>query len=519
MCEVVSAKVIADVREHEQSRVAVLEDGRLMEIFIEYNCDEDGTLSATGSKSVRHGDIYLARVEALVPAINAAFVKLSPKTSSSPKSLGNAFMYVNEAKSPTSIRPGHELIVQVIRSARKNKAPRVTPRLSIPGRWLVLVPNSDEAGISHRITSTAERKRLKVLAETLRDELRTHGVIIRTAAEGISEEYLRSDLVQLIDLWDDITGRAKRVHAPCLLYRDLGTLGRVLRDDVIGKVDEIIVDDADAYEAAKFFTERFCIDRPHITLYDGTTPVFEYFGIEDEIGKALDRKVWLKSGAYLVIDQTEALTVIDVNTGKFTSAPDMKHTILATNKEAAEEIARQLRLRAIGGIVIVDFIDMDNDADKHELLRHFQKFLSHDRLKAHIFSLTQLGLVELTRKRERPDLKTVLTHNCPVCGDNGFVERLENIAVSIKRFIRKVTASNGAEAFLIETDNHAGEYVSHMLGMWQEEFGRRIIVAGMRDFQRGKFRLEFQGNIDEALRRAEDLRANNKGHVIIYSVG
>ena len=511
MCEAVNVKVIADVREHEQSRVAVIEDGKLAEVFIEFNCDDDGTLDISRSKSVRNGDIFKARVETLVPAISAAFVKLSPKSHGAPKGSGNAFMYVNEAKSPGHIRPGHELIVQVIRSARKNKAPRVTPRISIPGKWLVLVPDSTEAGVSQKISDTNERKRLKLLAETFRDELKSYGVIMRTAAEGISEEYLRSDMAALVELWREISAKSQASQAPCMLYRDMGTLGRVLRDDVMGKVDEIIVDDADAFEAAKSFTERFCHDEPNVTLYDGTTPVFEYFGIEDEIRKALDRKVWLKSGAYLVIDQTEALTVIDVNTGKFTSAPDMKHTVLATNIEAAEEIARQLRLRAVGGIVIVDFVDMDNDADKHELLQHFQHLLGHDRMKAKIFSLTRLGLVELTRKRERPDLKSILTHSCPECGDNGFVERLENIAVSIKRFIRKVIASNGAEAFLIETDEDTAEYISHCLGAWQEEFGRKIIIAGKEGFSRGKYRLEFQGGIDEALRRADDLR-----HAIIY---
>lgn len=523
MCLPVSAvKIVADMREDEQSRVAVIEDGRLAEIFIEFNYDEDDTLlvqRAKTSRAVRQGDIFKARVETLVPAINAAFVKLSHKSHGGLKGSGNAFMYVNEAKNPGHIKPGHEIIVQVVRSARKNKAPRVTARFSIPGKWLVFIPDSPEAGVSRLITDLSERKRLKLLAETLRDELCGHGVIIRTAAEGVSEEYLRSDMAALVELWHEISDKAQSSPAPCMLYRDMGTLGRVLRDDVRGKVDEIIVDDADSYEDAKSFTERFCTDKPNVALYGGTTPVFEYFGIEDEIRKALDRKVWLKSGAYLVIDQTEALTVIDVNTGKFTSAPDMRHTVLATNIEAAEEIAWQLRLRAIGGIVVVDFVDMDNDADKHELLVQFQKFLGHDRMKAHIFSLTHLGLVELTRKRERPDLKSVLTSNCPVCGDNGFVERQESIAVNIKRFIRKVTASNGAEAFLIETDGHTAGYVYHSLEAWQEEFGRKIIVAGRQDFQRGKFRLEFQGNIDDALRRAEDVRRSNWGKVIIYHAG
>ncbi|MBQ6970739.1 MAG: Rne/Rng family ribonuclease [Synergistaceae bacterium] len=493
-----NVKIIADLREQEQSRVAVLEDGKLAEVFIEYNSDEEGRVKS--SSHIRQGDIFKARVETLVPAINAAFLKLSAKVPGSPKGSGNAFMYVKEAQSPENIRPGREIIVQVVRSARKNKAPRVTPRISLPGRWLVLIPDSTEAGVSQRINDPSERKRLKTLADTLQAEIKSHGIIIRTAAEGINEEYLRRDLEALLDLRHEIEAKSDASQAPCLLYRDMGTLGRVLRDNVAGKIDEIIIDDPEEYETAKDFAGLFCPERPEVTLYDGITPVFEYFGVEDEIRKALDRKVWLKSGAYLVIDQTEALTVIDVNTGKFTSAPDMKHTVLETNKEAAQEIARQLRLRAIGGIVVVDFVDMDNDNDKHELLRHFGKSLSHDRLKAKIFSLTRLGLVELTRKRERPDLRSILTKSCPLCGDDGFVEREESIAVSIKRFIRKVTASNGAEAFVIMTDRHSAMYISGCLEAWQEEFGRKIFVVGTEGLSRGKYRLEFQGSIDDALR-------------------
>lgn len=485
-------KVIADLREHEQSRIALLEDGKLSEIFV------DGVGDETFSGHVREGDIFKARIETLVPAISAAFVKLSPKISGTPKGANNAFMYVNEALSPEAIKPGHEIIVQVVRSARKNKAPRVTPKISIPGRWLVLVPDSDEAGISRRISDPAERKRLKALADTLKAEITGDGIIIRTAAEGITEEYLRSDLKSLLELWQEISDRAEKTPAPCMLYRDMGALGRVLRDEISGKIDEIIIDDEGEYINARNFVDTFYPERPDVKLYDGITPVFEFFGIEDEIRKALERKVWLKSGAYLVIDQTEALTVVDVNTGKFTSAPDMRHTVLETNKEAAGEIARQLRLRSIGGIIVVDFVDMDNEADRHELLRHFQECLCHDRMKPKIFGLTRLGLVELTRKRERPDLKSVLTRNCPVCGDNGFVEREENIAMSIKRFIRKVTASNNAEAFVIQTDKHTASYISQFVDEWREEFGRKIFVMGVDGFNRGKYRLEFQGRLVDA---------------------
>ncbi len=515
-------KIIADLKEHEQPRIAILENGRLAEIFIEYAYDDSANTPHTRNTGlVRQGDIFKARVEALVPSISAAFVKLSPKSRNNtrnPTGAGNAFMYVNEASDPSSIKPGRELIVQVTRNAVKNKAPRVSPKLSVPGRWLVLVPGSNEVGVSKRIESQEERKRLKSIADTLMTEISGFGLIIRTAAEGVEEEYLRSDMASLLNLWHDIEAKAKVTPAPSLLYHDTGMLGRVLRDEVSGKIDEIIIDDPEEFEHAKIFVERFYPEKPDVKLYEGITPIFEYFGIEDEIRKALERKVWLKSGAYLVIDQTEALTVIDVNTGKFTSAPDMRHTVLTANKEAAEEIARQLRLRSIGGIVVVDFVDMELSEDRHELLKCFEGFLSHDRLKARVFSITQLGLVELTRKRVRPDLKSILTRNCPVCGDNGFVEREENIAMNVKRFLRKVTSAGGAEAFIIQAAPYAASYMRNCLDEWQEEFGRRIFIASMPDFAWGKFRLEYQGDIESAEKKAEDLRREGKGKVIIYGI-
>ncbi|MBQ7559647.1 MAG: Rne/Rng family ribonuclease [Synergistaceae bacterium] len=480
-------KIIADLKEREQSRVALLEDGKLAEIFVEFNFEVSRT----------QGDIFKARVETIVPAINAAFVSISAKKQNKNEP-HNAFLYLNENERTAQLKSGNELIVQIIKNARKNKAPRVTAKISIPGRWLVLMPDSDEIGVSRRISDPDERKRLKKFAEELSKELNGFGIIIRTAAEGISEEFLRSDFDSMLNLWHDIEDKAKKNSAPCLLYRDTGTLGRVLRDEVSGKIDEIIIDDAEEFETAKNFVERFFPEKPDIKLYTEITPIFEYFGIESEIQKALEKKVWLRSGAYLVFDQTEALTVIDVNTGKFTSAPDMRHTVLATNLEAAEEIARQLRLRSIGGIIIVDFVDMDFREDKAELLKSFEKFLSRDRLKAKVFSITQLGLVELTRKRERPDLKSILTRNCPICEDNGFVEREENIAMNIKRFIRKITGANNSEAFLIQTGTHMASYINEkFIDEWQKEFNRKIFIEGVAGFSWNKYRLEYQGSLEK----------------------
>ena len=499
-------KIIADLREPEQSRIAVLEDGKLAEIFIEYD-EEHAKLS-------RQGDIFKARVDKIMPSINAAFVAISSK--SAKNELRNAFLYLGESVHTSSLKAGQNIIVQIIKNARKNKAPRVSARISLPGRWLVLVPDSDETGVSRRIEDNAERKRLKKIAETLQSELADFGIIIRTAAEGISEELLRSDLNSLLELWNEIKHKADVTPAPCMLYRDTGALGRVLRDEITDRIDEIIIDEPEEFERTESFAQRFFPEKPNVTLYSGTTPVFEYFGIEQEIMKALERKVWLRSGAYLVIDQTEALTVIDVNTGKFTSAPDMRHTVLATNLEAADEISRQLRLRSIGGIVIVDFIDMLFEEDRHELISHFEKKLSHDRQKAHIFGITHLGLVELTRRRERPDLRSILTRNCPVCTDNGFVEREENIAMNIKRFIRKITGNNNSEAFMIQCAPYAASYISKCLAEWENEFGRKILIASMPEFSWSKYRLYYQGDIESTELQIKELKRNSKGQVIIY---
>ena len=486
-------KIIANLLEIEQPRIAILENGKLTEIFIENN------FSGESSRGFLQGDIFKARVESIIPAINAAFVKISSLKSKETFNPRNAYLYLNENPDLQNLKCGNELIVQVIKNARKNKAPRVTTKISIPGRWLVLTPNNNEIGVSKKISDNAERKRLKILAEELKTKLSDCGIIIRTAAESISEEFLRTDFESLLTLWNEIKIKAKNNPAPYLLYHETGILGKVLRDEISGSVDEIIIDEENEFERAKNFVDRFFPEKPNIQFYKEITPIFEYFDIEKELYRALSRKIWLRSGAYLVIDQTEALTVIDVNSGKFTTAPDMRHTTLSTNLEAAEEISRQLRLRSIGGIIVVDFIDMEEYQDKQELLRNFEKFLNRDRLKPKIFSITKLGLVELTRKRDRPDLKSILTRNCPVCGDDGFIEREENIAMSIKRFIRKITTANNSEGFLIQTSPHMANYVKNYLSDWEKELcldkkGKKIFIVPVPDFSWGKFRLEYQGD-------------------------
>jgi ribonuclease G len=442
------------------------------------------------------GEIYKARVESVLPGISAAFVSIGDGR--------NAFLYLNDARD-MEIVPNQELVVQVTKTARKNKGARVTPRLSLPGRYLVLIPHGEEAGVSRRIADDEERRRLRHFAKKLRGD--DYGIIIRTAAEGMDEEALAQDVQSLLALWREIEHNASLQNAPCLLYKDMGLLGRVLRDEVHGDIDEILVNGEEEFENVRSFAARlYGEDCPGVTLYRGVVPLFEYYGIERELEQALERKVWLRSGAYLVIEHTEALTVIDVNTGKYVGDVDMRHTVLATNLEAAEEIARQLRLRAIGGIVVVDFIDMEFEEDRQSLLARLEEVFQPDRARARVFSLTQLGLVELTRKRGRPDLKSVLTRGCPFCGDNGWVQREDTIALSIKRFLRKVGHSSRAEAILLQANAVVARYVNDTyLPSWEGEFGRKILIAGMSDFAWGKYRIEAQGTLDMVERRVKQM--------------
>ena len=489
-------KIVADTREPEETRVAILEDGRLAELFIERMWDNQ-----------RAGEIYKARVDSVVPGINAAFLSIGDGR--------NAFLYLNDAQG-MDVRANQELVVQVTKTARKNKGARVTPRVSLPGRYLVLVPGGGEAGVSRRIPDEGERKRLRHIAKELRGEDGDFGLIIRTAAEGVDGETLAADVESLLALWREIEHNAAIQPAPCLLYRDLGPLGRVLRDEVHGAVDEIIVDTEEEFgNVNDYVATLYEGDRPHVSLYEGLTPIFEYYNIEQEIEGALDRKVWLRSGAYLVIEHTEALTVIDVNTGKFTGGADMRHTVLATNLEAADEIARQLRLRSIGGIVVVDFIDMEPEEDRKALLARLDQAFQDDRSRARVFSMTQLGLVELTRKRGRADLRSTLTRGCPFCGDSGWVLREDTVALSMKRFLRKISPANRSEAMLIQANETMARYVAETyLPLWEEELGRKILIAGMPEFAWSKYRVELQGAADAVERRARQLERRECGIIV-----
>ncbi len=476
-------KIVANLRDPEEVRVAILEDGRLAELLVEHMWERQ-----------RAGEIYKARVDSVLGGMQSAFLNLGDGR--------NAFLHLADARG-MEVRPNTEMLVQVVKAARKGKGARVSPRLALPGRHLVLVPGGHDIGVSRRIADDRERRRLRKMARDFRPE--GFGLIVRTVSEGVGEGELEADVEELLALWREIEHQSRRQPAPCLLYRDLGLLGKVLRDELNDAVDEIVLDSSEDEERIRSYVARcFPSSSPEVSVYSGVTPLFDYLGIEREIAAALDRKVWLPSGAYLVVEQTEALTVIDVNTGKFVGDVDLRHTVLDTNLEAAGEIARQLRLRGIGGIVVVDFIDMDHAQDRKALLDRLEEVFRSDRCRAKIFGVTELGLVEITRKRARVDLRTALTRGCPECGGAGWVMREESLAMVLKRFLRKVCLSGRAEAYLLEVHPALGTYVmENCLGLWEEEFGRRFFLVKAPEFAWGKFRLDAQGTLGQMEHRLQ----------------
>lgn len=491
-----SKKIIANLIDPEESRIAIIDEhGRLRDIFIERMLERQRT-----------GEIYKARVDSVLPGMNSAFLNLGDGR--------NGFLYLDDVHGQ-EVKPGMEMLVQVVKNARKGKGARVSPRISLAGRYMVLIPGGHETGVSKRIENDEERARLRDTAKEIRPK--DFGIIIRTVAEGCDRESLQEDVDSLLEQWEQIKKDSARNNAPCLIHRDIGLLERVLRDELTDDVDEVVVDSEEEKENIEAIVKKFFPERePSVNLFRGKMPLFDVYGLEGQLDSLQDRKVWLSSGAYLVIDQTEALTVIDVNTGKFVGSKNLNDTVLKTNLEAAEEIARQLRLRALGGIVVVDFIDMENESDNKELIKALQEAFKSDRCKARVYGVTGLGLVEITRKRARTDIRAALTRGCPFCGGLGSVTREESVAIQIKRFIRKIALSSKSEALLIECHPTIAEYIGEtFLPAWEEEFDRRLFIRGCPDFSWGKYKLEAQGLLAQVEHKISALQ-KREGWAVVY---
>jgi len=476
-------RVIIDVGLTEE-RVAIFEDNRMVEIHIE-RIEDDKIV----------GNIYKGRAINVLPGIEAAFIDIGieknaflhlEKTSQEPNEKESASVgQSNSLLALDNIKNNQELMVQVVKEAIIPKGARVTTNISLPGRYLVFIPNSSNLGISHRIEDEKERERLKKIIQSIRPK--NVGLIIRTAAWGKEEEDFLADLDFLMRLWKKISRRVKKAKAPMLLHEDLSLTYRIIRDLFTEEVDEIIINSKSIYKNMLKFLQTLSIMElgPRVSLYSGEKPIFEEYGIEKEITKALQRKVWLKCGGYLIFDQAEALTVVDVNTGKFVGKKDMRKTILKTNLQAAEEIGLQLRLRDIGGIIIIDFIDMDNQEDKDKLIKQLENSLKKDKTKTNVVQNSELGLVELTRKRSRRDLEKILRTACPYCSGTGRVFSAETVSNIVLRKSKELCHTSRAEAVLLAVHPKVEEMLSGskmmLIKQLEKENKKTIYIISSKD--------------------------------------
>ena len=431
-----------------ECRVALVENGTVQELFVERTAKR-GLVS----------NIYKGKVVRVLPGMQAAFVEIGLSRT--------AFLHVNDIIFPKKIdspnepplinellHEGQMITVQVMKDMLGSKGARLTTDLSIPSRYLVYMPFGEHIGISQRIESEAERERLKVLTRLIRDEHSDSlkgGVIVRTAAEGISEEELRQDMSYLIKLWQHINEKKIKIQTPTLIYEELPLYQRIIRDLVIQDVAKIYIDSRETLGKIIDFVREFVPNaEDKLEHYPGEKPLFELYNVEDDLQKALSRKVLLKSGGYLIIDQTEAMTTVDVNTGSFVGSRTLEDTVFKTNLEATHAIARQLRLRNLGGIIIIDFIDMQEDEHRSQVLKAFEKMLSRDHAKTKITQVSELGLVEMTRKRTRESLEHLLCESCPTCQGRGSVKTAETVCYEIFReILREARAYDAANGYLV----------------------------------------------------------------------
>ncbi len=410
----------------EATQIAVLEGRALIEHFVSRPTDQATQI---------HGNIYCGRVQNVLPGMEAAFVDIgTPKNAVLYRSdvsvdlgdiEGGSSRGRNKAQSASRIeeilRNGQIITSQVTKNPIGAKGARLTQEVSLPGRFVVLIPNSDTYGISKRL-GDEERKRLRRILDEVRPE--GHGLIVRTAAEGATAEELRADVVELGRLWKEIETKANRAKGPALLHREPDLAVRVIREEFNRNYRGVILDDPDLYAEVRSYVERITPElADRVEFYDTAKeglPLFERHHVHEQVHKAIDRKVWLPSGGSLIIERTEALTVIDVNTGKNVGSSNLEETVFRNNLEAADEIARQLRLRDIGGIIVIDFIDMEIRANRDAVMNTFRTALGRDKTRSQVFDISELGLVEMTRKRISEGLVESLSGTCPTCSGRGF---------------------------------------------------------------------------------------------------
>ena len=466
-----SKRIIIDVH-HDQTRIAFLEDGDLVEVHIE---DTDHQRVA--------GNIYRGKVANVLPGMQAAFVDIGLEK--------NAFLYVGDINTDKGVfefagsnsgveeglrnpsirdllKEGQEITVQVLKEPIGTKGARVTTHITLPGRYMVLMPTVNYIGVSRRIEKESERQRLKDITEQIKPE--TMGLIVRTAALDKRREDFESDVQYLIRLWEKIQSREQKGQVPRLLHKDESIIFRTIRDLFTGDVDNLTINDWESYERVLEWIAYLSPSLKSRVVYSKPgDKLFEAHGIEDKIEKAIQKKVWLKNGGHIIIEPTEALTVIDVNTGRYIGGKNLAQTVLNTNLEAAEEIARQIRLRDIGGIIVIDFIDMASDEDRSQVVEILKGALKRDRTKTNVLGFTGLGLVEMTRKKVRNRLTYSLLKPCPYCSGTGKVYSESMVLAKLERELEKMTQGRNLYGVLVEIHPSVAK-------LWMEEDSRGLEI-------------------------------------------
>ena len=461
-------EIIINVGAYE-NRIAVLEDGKLVELFIE-----------RPERERMVGDIYKGCVKTVLPGMQAAFIDIGMERS--------AFLHVSdvadsaheyadliegsedrekflasfrESETPPiedMLQKGQEILVQITKESMGTKGPRVTSQISLPGRFLVLMPNELHIGVSLKITDWVEKRRLRQIAKEIQPK--GMGLIVRTEAEGKNAKDLKSDLKQLLKLWKKNEKRAKKTGAPALIHKDMSLTGSFVRDLFTDDVNILTIDSKREFREIQSYLKSVSPSlRSRVVLYKEETPIFDHYDLEHQIEKTLHRKIWLKKGGYIVIDHTEALVAIDVNTGKYVGKSDQQETLLKTNLRAVKEISRQLRLRDIGGLIIIDFIDMEDQSYRDMIIGELRAALKKDRAKTSISQISEFGLVEMTRQRVRPSLLYTFSEPCPVCGGLGRVLSKETVMAKIERWFERATIYTKEKQFRLVVHPRIGAYL------------------------------------------------------------
>ncbi|MDT8317296.1 MAG: Rne/Rng family ribonuclease [bacterium] len=488
--------ILNDTR--NETRVALLEEGVLAEFYVE-----------RGSDSSILGNIYKGRINRVLPGMQAAFVDIGLERA--------AFLYVADvlgaSREPgesigdrvsdsiedlpgisTVYKPPHEraeeryapidellvegqeILVQVTKEPIGTKGARVTSYISLPGRYLVYMPGAGHVGISRKIENEAERQRLKnIVASNIPEG---EGFIIRTASMDADEGELKSDMKSLLKMWDSVKLKEKKARPMSLVHQDIDITLRAIRDMLSPDITEVVIDSPEGYEKIMSFMKDFMISmKGKVTLYEQSEPIFDHYDIEIEIDDILGEKVWLKSGGYIIIETTEALTVIDVNTGKFTGKKNLEDTILKTNLESAREVAYQLRLRNIGGIIIIDFIDMMRQEDKDKVYNTLEEALKKDRSVTRLTEISDLGLLEMTRKRIRNNIVKVMCKPCEYCEGRGYLKSKESISLDILRCIEKESLAMKAEEVIVQVHPEISDILLDSLFIDIEELEKKCATA------------------------------------------